>query len=77
MTAAAALDLAAKAADAHATATLAADHIDVSFSSGGLAFTAKPSARALARVETRLSPVRQQITVTGTQQMGPRHALAQ
>lgn len=67
MTAAAALDLAAEVADAHASATLAAaDHIDVSFSSGGVAFTAKRQPDALACVEARLSPVRQQITLTGT-----------
>ena len=42
MTAAAALDLAGEVADAHASATIAAaDHIDVSFSSGEVAFTAK------------------------------------
>jgi hypothetical protein len=57
VTAAAALDLAAEVADAHAAASLAAaDHIDVSFSSGGLAFTAKRLPDALARVEARLSP---------------------
>lgn len=67
MTAAAALDLAAEVADAHASATLAAaDHIDVSFSSGGLAFTAKGQPDALACVEARLSPIRQQITLTRT-----------
>jgi hypothetical protein len=67
VTTAAALDLAAEVADAHAAASLAAAcHIDVSFSSGGLAFTAKRQPDALARVEARLSPVRQQITLTGS-----------
>ena len=56
MTAAAALDPAAEVAHAHASATLAAaDHIDGSFSSGGVVFTAKRQPDALARVETRLS----------------------
>jgi hypothetical protein len=51
VTAAAGLDLAAEVADAHASATLAvADHVDVSFSSGGLAFTAKRQPDALARL---------------------------
>ena len=67
MTDAAALDLAAEVADAHASAALgAADHLDVSFSSGGIAFAAKCQPDALARVEARLSPLRQQITLTGT-----------
>lgn len=66
MTALAAADLAAEVANAHASAILAtAEHIAVSFSSGGLAFTAKGQPDALARVEARLSPVRQQITLTG------------
>lgn len=66
MTATAGLDLAAEVADAHANATLAAaDHIAVSFSSGGLAFTAKRQPDALARVQARLNPLRQQITLTG------------
>ena len=66
MSSAAALDLAAEVADAHASATLAAaDHIAVSFSSGGLAFKVKGQADALARVEARLNPHQQQITLTG------------
>ena len=66
MTAAAALDLARQVADTHGAAALAgADHIDVSFSSGGLAFAAKGQAHALAHVEARLSPVRQQMTLAG------------
>jgi hypothetical protein len=66
MTDTAGLDLAAEVAGAHATATLAAaDHIAVSFSSGGLAFTAKRQPDALARVQARLSPHRQQITLIG------------
>jgi len=66
MTASAAVDLATEIADAHASATLAAaDHIAVSFSSGGLAFTAKRQPNALAHVEAHLSPRRQQITLTG------------
>lgn len=66
MTAATALDLAREVADAHGADSLAAaDHIAVSFSSGGLAFAAKGQAHALARVEARLSPVRQQMTLTG------------
>lgn len=61
----AALDLASEIADAHASAALAAaDHIAVSFSSGGLAFTAKRQAGALALVEGRLKPHQQQITLT-------------
>lgn len=64
MSSAAALDLAAEVADAHASATLAAaDHIAVSFSSGGLAFRAKGQADALARVEARLNPHEQKITL--------------
>ncbi len=67
MTAATGLDLAAEVAYAHASATLAAaDYVDVSFSSGGLAFVAKRQPNALARVEARLNPLRQQITLTGT-----------
>ena len=67
MTAASAVDLAAEVADAHASATLvAADHVDVSFSSGGVAFTAKRQPDALARIEARLSPVHQQMTLYGT-----------
>lgn len=66
MTAATAVDLAREVADAHGAASLAAaDHIAVSFSSGGLAFAAKRQPDALARVEARLSPVRQQIALTG------------
>ena len=66
MTASAAVDLATEVADAHASATLAAaDHIAVSFSSGGLAFAAKRQPNALAHVEACLSPRRQQITLTG------------
>jgi hypothetical protein len=66
MSSAAAFDLAAEVADAHATTTLAAaDHIAVSFSSGGLAFKAKGQADALARVDARLNPHQQQITLTG------------
>ena len=66
MSSTAALDLAAEIADAHANATLAAaDHIAVSFSSNGLAFKAKGQGDALARVEARLNPHQQQITLTG------------
>lgn len=66
MTSTAALDLAAEVAEAHAGATLAAaDHIAVSFASGGLAFKAKGQADALARVEARVNLRRQQITLTG------------
>ena len=66
MSSAAALGAAAEIVDAHASAALAAaEHIAVSFSSGGLAFKAKGQAEALARVEARLHPHQQQITVTG------------
>lgn len=66
MSSAAALDLAAEIAEAHASATLAAaDHIAVAFSSGGLAFKVKGQADALTRVEARLKPHQQQITLTG------------
>ena len=66
MSSAAALDLAAEVADAHASATLAAaEHIAVSFSSGGLAFKVKGQPHALARVDARLNPHQQQITLTG------------
>lgn len=66
MSSAAALDLAVEVADAHASATLAAaDHIAVSFSSGGRAFKVKGQADALARVDARLNPHQQQITLTG------------
>lgn len=66
MTAAAALDLAHEIAEAHGARSLAAaDHIAVSFSSGGLAFAAKGQAHALARVDARLSPVQQQMALTG------------
>lgn len=71
MNSAAALDLAAEVADAHASATLAAaDHIAVSFSSAGLAFKAKGQADALARVDARLNPHQQQITLTGATPRG-------
>lgn len=66
MTAAPALDLAREVADAHGAGSLAAaDHIDVSFSSGGLAFAAKGQAHALAHVEARLSPLRQHMALAG------------
>lgn len=66
MTAATTVDLVREVAAAHGAASLAAaDHIAVSFSSGGLAFASKRQPDALARVEARLSPSRQQITVTG------------
>lgn len=66
MTASAGVDLATEVADAHAGATLAAaDHIAVSFSSSGLAFTAKRQPNDLAHVEALLNPRRQQIPLTG------------
>lgn len=66
MSSAAALDLAAEVADAHASARLAAaDHVAVSFSSGGLAFEVKGQADALACVEARVNPHQQQMTLTG------------
>lgn len=66
MSAAATRDLAAEVADAHASSKLAAaDHITISFSSGGLAFRTKGQGDALARVEASLRPHRQQITLTG------------
>src|SRR5688572_33340567 len=66
MSNAAAVELAREVAAAHGAASLAeADHIAVSFSSGGLAFAAKGQPDALATVEARLSPIRQQVTLTG------------
>ena len=66
MTIAPAVELAREVADAHGAASLAAaDHIAVSFSSGGLAFAVKGQPDALARVDARLSPARQQMTLTG------------
>ena len=66
MTTATALDLARAVTEAHGARSLAAaDHVDVSFSSGGLAFAAKGQSHALARVEARLSPVRQRMTLSG------------
>lgn len=67
MTAAPGFDLAAEVADAHAASTLAAaDHLDVSFSSGGLAFTTKWQPNALADVQARLTPLSQSVTLSGT-----------
>lgn len=66
MTAAAGPALAAEVAEAHAASTLAAaDHLDVSFSSGGLAFATKRQPNALADVQGRLTPLSQRITLTG------------
>lgn len=66
MTAAAALDLAREVATAHGAQSLAAaDHIDVSFSSGGFAFRSKRQPHALASVEARLSPTQQRMTLAG------------
>ncbi len=66
MTDAAAVGLAREVADAHGAASLAAaDHIAVSFSSGGLAFATKGQPDALTSVKARLSPIRQQVTLTG------------
>ena len=60
------LRLAAEVAEAHAKEVLAsADFLDVSFSSGGLAFTAKHQPHALADVEARLHPLRQHIALAG------------
>lgn len=62
----AASDLVAEVADAHASPILAAaERLDVSFSSGGLAFTAKRQRLGLALVEARLNPLRQQLALTG------------
>ncbi|HEX7166955.1 MAG TPA: hypothetical protein VF230_08235 [Acidimicrobiales bacterium] len=62
----AAVELAAEVAEAHASTTLAAaDHLDVSFSSGGLAFTAKGQPHALARIDARLNPLRQELSLAG------------
>ncbi len=66
MRAASAADLAREVAHAHAAASLAAaHHIALSFSSGGLAFTAKRQPAALTHVEARLTPFRQEIILTG------------
>lgn len=67
MTRRVAFDLAAEAAAARASATLAtADHLDVVFSSGGLAFTAKRQPDALGHVHARLNPLRQQVRSRAT-----------
>lgn len=67
MTAAPGFDLVAEVADAHAASTLAAaDYLDVSFSSGGLAFTTKWQPNALAAVQARLTPLSQSVTLSGT-----------
>lgn len=66
MTTATTAGLVREVASAHRASMLAAaDHITVSFSSGGLAFTAKRQPEALAHVEARLSPTRQRLTLTG------------
>lgn len=62
----AASDLVHEVAARHAASTLeAAHHILVSFSSGGLAFTAKAQPRALTNAQARLSPARQQVVLAG------------
>lgn len=67
MSSAAATELAREIAAAHGAHTLAAaDHITVSFSSGGLAFAAKGQPAALADVDARLHPTRQQVSLTGS-----------
>lgn len=53
------------AAEHGAASLAAADHVTVSFASSGLAFASKRQPDALARVEARLSPIRQQITIAG------------
>jgi hypothetical protein len=66
VTSTAAIDLATEVADAHASAIVAAaDHLNVSFSSGGLAFMAKRQPEALTRVGARLNPRCQQISLRG------------
>ena len=66
MTVATTAGLVREVATAHGAASLAAaDHIAVSFSSGGLAFTSKGQPEALTRVEAHLSPARQHVTLTG------------
>lgn len=62
----AAVSLAREVAEAHAAHLLAAaDTIDVSFSSGGLAFAMKRQSEGLTRAHARLSPLRQEIDLTG------------
>ena len=59
-------DLVHEVAARHAASKLeAAHHILVSFSSGGLAFTAKAQFRALTNAQARLSPARQQVSRAG------------
>ena len=62
----AAADLVDEVVAAHnASALAAAEHISASFSSGGLAFALKGQPDALTRVEARLCPRRQRLTVAG------------
>lgn len=66
MTDATAAALAREVAATHGAALLAAaDHITVSLSSGGLAFSAKGQPDALSAVEARFVPSRQEMTLTG------------
>ena len=58
--------LAAEVALAHRAASIAAaENINVSFSSGGLAFATKQQRRTLTNVEARLSPKHQRMTLVG------------
>lgn len=66
MSTAASIELVEEIATAHRVDLLAAaDHLAVSFSSGGLAFATKGQPDALTNVEARLRPVRQQMTLAG------------
>ena len=66
MTVATGLELANEVADAHASSTLAsANHLNVSFSSGGLAFRMKSQPNALTAVRAQMTPLHQCISLTG------------
>lgn len=66
MSTSAAHELVSDIAHAHAARALAsADHLAVSFSSGGAAFAAKRQRSALTCVEALLSPTRQRALLTG------------
>ena len=66
MTFSSAGSLVAEIEGAHAAGLLAsAEHLLVSFSSGGLAFASKGQPHALVQASARLSPARQEVMLTG------------
>ena len=66
MTEVAATELADEVALAHRAASIAdAEYVDVTFSSGGLAFATKQQRKALTNVKARLSPQNQRMTLAG------------